>query len=678
MKKLLVLAKNMNIAKNYKKQLDNYFGDNYFFESELVSEIENLNYFDADVILVSSLDIYNAIRNKVDIDSDILIINRTITKNTFDIINNLNTNKEVYVLDDNDKDDELISILERVGIRHLILKPYLLLKNNNYFNGYILIFGDEKIKASNAVNVKCDSTLLDIDTILDVGYKLGLDNKLKQMSLQREYVEFVTKEFGLSNIISVVNDYESQLKTILNIIKLGIININCEGKISYVNDDVSKLIDLNDDDIIGYNIKSVIPEIDILKHMELQNDISDKLIRINDIDIVLSMKLLFHLSKFYGAIIILRKYSELEKQQYLLRKQMIGKGHVAKYKFRDIIGGSIDIVNSIEIAKRMSKSVSSVLIFGESGTGKELFAHSIHDYSDRKNKQFVAINCGAFPETLLESELFGYEEGAFTGARRGGKVGLIELADGGTLFLDEIEEMPYNLQIRLLRVLQEKEIMKIGGDTLINVNIRIISATNKDLFKMMKENLFRKDLYYRLNVLPLKISPLRNRKEDIFPLIDYFKKEFKIIIDFSEEAKKALYDYNYLGNVRELRNFIEYFKNMSIKKVEKSDIPFECEDEAEIKAPFKEYGYFDELSIEEYILSLLYEAYKAHRGIGRKYISDKLKENNIFVGESRVRDILLELRHNEIVEIKSGRAGTVITEKGIKHILEVKSKKMIV
>ena len=225
----------------------------------------------------------------------------------------------------------------------------------------------------------------------------------------------------------------------------------------------------------------------------------------------------------------------------------------------------------------MAKSDSSILITGESGTGKEMFAQSIHNSSKRKEFQFVAVNCGALPESLLESELFGYEEGAFTGAKRGGKPGLFELAHKGTLFLDEIEEMPLKLQRSLLRVLQEREVMRLGGDRLISVDIRLIAATNRDLKGLLSDGRFREDLYYRLNVLPLFVPPLRARKEDISSLISGFKKSFNWEFSLSASAGKAIFDYSWPGNIRQLRNCIEYISNLEIKTADIGDLPFEAE-----------------------------------------------------------------------------------------------------
>lgn len=198
------------------------------------------------------------------------------------------------------------------------------------------------------------------------------------------------------------------------------------------------------------------------------------------------------------------------------------RGHVAKYTFDDILFQSSEIKRTIETAQRYSEVDSNILIIGETGTGKEIFAQSIHNHSNRKNNPFVAINCAALPENLLESELFGYAEGAFTGAMKGGKQGFFELAHRGTIFLDEIGEISPKMQSRSLRVLQEREIMRIGDDKVIPVDVRILSATNKDLMQMVKSNDFREDLYYRLSVLDLVLPPLRERREDIPLLVNAF------------------------------------------------------------------------------------------------------------------------------------------------------------
>jgi PAS domain S-box-containing protein len=237
----------------------------------------------------------------------------------------------------------------------------------------------------------------------------------------------------------------------------------------------------------------------------------------------------------------------------------------ATYTFDKLIGNNQHFIRTIEFAKKIADSKSTVLLIGESGTGKEIFAQSIQNYGNRKERPFVAINCGAIPENLIESELFGYENGAFTGASRGGRKGKFEIADGGTLFLDEIGEIPYELQNRLLRVIEEETVSRIGG-TEKSIDVRIIAASNKDLKEEVEKKRFRKDLYYRLNVLPIYLLPLRERKEDIPMLFDYYQKKIsnrlnKKIIEIPKPYFEKLINYSWPGNIRELQNFIELIIN---------------------------------------------------------------------------------------------------------------------
>ncbi|MEW6529899.1 MAG: sigma 54-interacting transcriptional regulator [Thermodesulfobacteriota bacterium] len=242
------------------------------------------------------------------------------------------------------------------------------------------------------------------------------------------------------------------------------------------------------------------------------------------------------------------------------------------FTFADIVGKSESLLHCLRQAKQVAETNSTVLVFGETGTGKELLVQSIHSASQRSNRPFVAMNCAAIPSSLAESHLFGYVAGAFTGARKAGQQGLFEQADGGTLFFDEISEMDLALQSKLLRVLQERELVRIGGKKVIPVNVRVIASTNKDLFEMVARGKFRQDLYYRLNVIELRIPPLRHRIEDIPLLIRHFINEFRayfgtFVRDISEEALECLQGYPWPGNVRELRNCIERIMNLSTNEV---------------------------------------------------------------------------------------------------------------
>jgi len=232
-----------------------------------------------------------------------------------------------------------------------------------------------------------------------------------------------------------------------------------------------------------------------------------------------------------------------------------------RYSFENMIGKSPIFLEAKKIAQKAARNDFSVLILGDTGTGKEVFANAIHYASNRKEGPFIRVNCAAIPSELLESELFGYEEGSFTGAKRGGKKGKFELADGGTIFLDEIGDMPINMQAKILRVLQENELERVGGYDPIPINVRVIAATNQDLEKKMNNNTFRSDLYYRLNVIQIKIPPLRERTEDITDFVNYFLEElnekYGTNISLEPEVLQVLKRYSWPGNIRELRNVIE-------------------------------------------------------------------------------------------------------------------------
>ncbi|MCT4566169.1 MAG: sigma 54-interacting transcriptional regulator [Maledivibacter sp.] len=261
-----------------------------------------------------------------------------------------------------------------------------------------------------------------------------------------------------------------------------------------------------------------------------------------------------------------KKISKLEKEIEYYKNELADK-RVAKYTFENLVGDSSSMNDVKALAKKSAKTNSNVLILGESGTGKELFAHALHNASGRNLGPFVKINCAAIPAELLESELFGYEEGAFTGAKKGGKKGKFELANGGTILLDEIGDMPLTMQAKLLRVLQEKEVERLGGNILKNIDVRIIASTNKDLEKLVRKNEFREDLFYRLNVMVIKLPALRERKEDIEALANDLKMKIAnrlglYVEGISQDAIEYLKSYDWPGNIRELENVIERAINL--------------------------------------------------------------------------------------------------------------------
>ena len=353
-----------------------------------------------------------------------------------------------------------------------------------------------------------------------------------------------------------------RIKSIIDFAYEGIITVDRKSIIDTFNPQAAKIFKKETYKIIGKNINNIFPEFNFPEITKIGKRVEGKLWIVGDIKIVANIIPIIINGETVRTVVTFQRISQIQKTEQKIREKLYLKGNVAENTFNDIIGQGQIFRNSKEEAKNYAQVDSPVLLYGETGTGKELFAQAIHNYSPRKNKPFIAFNCAAIPESLLESELFGYVRGAFTGAKKEGKVGLFEQAHEGTVFLDEIGEISQNIQARLLRVLQEHRVRRLGDDKVIPINARIIASTNKKLIQLVKENKFRDDLYYRINVLNLEIPPLRERKEDIALLVNFFIKKYgykfkKIVEGISEEGIQILKNYDWPGNIRELENVIE-------------------------------------------------------------------------------------------------------------------------
>lgn len=342
----------------------------------------------------------------------------------------------------------------------------------------------------------------------------------------------------------------AQLKAIIDNIQEGVIAVTGTKQISFYNN-VARRVCASDGQELTYNgIREL-----------LQRRGQEKIASINGNNVFSRVIPLEFNNKNNGDVITFHEVSSIQASERKIRFSSYQKGLYAKNTFADIIGQSDAIQKAIEKAKTYSQYESNLLIYGETGTGKEVFAQSVHNESSRSKGPFVSVNTASIPPSLLESELFGYVEGAFTGARKGGKQGLFELAHGGTIFLDEIGELSPDIQSRLLRVLQEKEIMRIGDDKIVPVDVRIISATNRDLQGLVKQGRFRQDLYYRIHVLGLRLPPLRERACDIALIFEYYLRRFAPdagkVPKLGPDALRLLSSYPWPGNIRQLRNAAE-------------------------------------------------------------------------------------------------------------------------
>lgn len=434
-----------------------------------------------------------------------------------------------------------------------------------------------------------------------------------------------------------------RLKTILDNVYDGIIAVDNQGKVEIVNSSAERMLGISGADILGKDVRDSVPNTRLDEVMITGEAEIGELQTIGDIQIFTNRIPIEDNEGPFGALATFQAVSHVIQAERQVRSKLTKNQFVARFSFRDIIGESMAIQKTKELAANFARSDLTVFIYGPSGTGKEMFAQSIHNASYRARQPFVAVNCGALPPSLLESELFGYDEGAFTGARRKGKQGLFEMAHNGTIFLDEIDALPIEMQGRFLRVLQEREVLRVGGDTIIPVDIRVIAATNQPPNKLLQEHKIREDLFYRLNVLYLEIMALAERSEDIPGLCEHFlplgeKKRAKELLD---AIMSHLKEYSWPGNVRELSNVVQrlaFFAGFfepgrdayDILRVVSPNIMSFLENnrrpvnEVDLRCNLK--GIEDELILEALHEQGTIEKAAIHLGIGRSTLCRKLKK----------------------------------------------------
>lgn len=425
--------------------------------------------------------------------------------------------------------------------------------------------------------------IAEINQHMNMGQEIILTNR-SPIYKKNEIIGAVAIFQNITELTAVITELEdvkklkSTLESILEALEEGIVVINKQGIITKMNRAYGNFLGLDPQEVVGKPIVDVIQNTRM--HLVAQSGNAEfaEFQQINNHVCVVTRIPILKDGEIIGAVgnvifqdvkdvrVLASKVNKLQSELEFYKEEF-SKVNVGKYTFENIIGNNEKMVWLKKIALKAAKGTSTVLILGESGTGKELFAHSIHNASTRQQGPLIKVNCGALPETLLEAELFGYEEGAFTGARKGGKPGKFELANGGTILLDEIGELPIAMQVKLLRVLQEREFERVGGTTTIKLNIRVIAATSRDLEKMIEQNQFRQDLYYRLNVFTLNIPPLRERLDDIPALCEILLKKINRQVEhWVEEISPAALDllmkYCWPGNIRELENVLERTINL--------------------------------------------------------------------------------------------------------------------
>ncbi|MHB1654525.1 MAG: sigma-54 interaction domain-containing protein, partial [Desulfitobacteriaceae bacterium] len=517
--------------------------------------------------------------------------------------------------------------------------------------------------------------VLDISTVVEIIINLGLPLERINLFTLRYMKEFI-------DLNRKISDLKSRLETVLDASSNGIVALDPEENVVFMNKNSETFLFPEKPISVGDNIIDFIKNANLIAFVKDLDTRETDVFKINKKDVMVAKNYLNNGEKATGTVLSFSYVSEIQDIEKEIRKKLSNKGNVAKYDFSDIIGSSKSIRTATDMTKKVARTDLSVLLLGENGTGKELFAQAIHKNSARRDGPFVAVNFAALPENLIESELFGYEEGAFTGAKKGGKLGLFESAHRGTIFLDEIGDAPLSLQARLLRVIQEKEVLRVGGVSPIPVDVRIIAATNRNLKELITINLFRKDLYYRLNTITIRIPSLRERKEDIPNIMNYYMNTLGAQKTFSNSATRKLMDYNWPGNVRELQNLILFVVEIiDGDLVDIEDLPVDIlgghEDFSTIVDTGKDRREDIVQTVERHgdvrlfmlILDELEEAENLYQRVGRSYLVTRLSHKGVPVTANILRRVLKKLEELGCVNIGSTKQGTAITLIG-KEILK--------
>ena len=507
--------------------------------------------------------------------------------------------------------------------------------------------------------------------MIEIALRLGLEHLLETPKFQAYFSAIATSNYSFDQMFAKSIRLESQFHILMESLDDGVIGVNEKGEIFACSRHAEEITRASASLITGKRAEEVFPYIPFSQCLREKEPLPVQVIRINGVNISVGVVPVIRQETCIGAFAILQKFNEVEARQSELRGQLLHRGLCAKYGFEDVIGASPAIRRTKEVLRRMAASESPVLLIGETGTGKELFAHAVHRASGRSGGPFVAINVAAFPENLLESELFGYEEGAFTGAKKGGRPGLFELSHGGTLFLDEVEGMSPALQVKLLRVLQEKEVMRVGGNRIIHIDVRIVAATNESLEGKVEDGSFRRDLYYRLNTLPIVIPPLSERDDDLFLLIDHFRQELHGDFQLTPPVRAFLKGYPWPGNIRELRNVVEYFIYTGHQEITLDDLPptvLRSRRRPPAPARMVPDGQKDAPPAETdafwFVLEQLYQASEEHRPMGREKLLQQALACYMPLSQQEVRAVLNAMAERGLARVSKGRGGSQLTPEG--------------
>lgn len=686
MKTIAIVANKTSFANQIRNDLSAYFSKYAAFRVYTTEEVAEKEAFEEDAVVLSSWTLFGTVKEKITPENILEAVSFTLSRSNLENVRKIKGVKRALLINyDYRLCMQVISQLYEAGVENLDLVPYFGDEATRDKSITVAITPNEAQLAPPDVEVyNIGERTVEPSFILRLAYKLGIKGIFDSPAAENARKRVVLPQWGLDHLLSENYSAKNNIRAILEYIEDGILVCDNRGRCYISNEKVKELLQVDVTD--GLDLSDFIPAKDLSQESP---DKKTSIVAVGRQKLIFTVSPVFSKAGKDGNLVMIKNFEEAEEQQHHLRNKVSGAKHEARYTFDDIKGESKAIRSVITLAKRIARSNSSVVIFGESGTGKEVLAQSIHNESPRRNFNFVALNCAAIPESLMESELFGYEYGAFTGARKEGKIGYFELAHKGTLFFDEVEEMPLSLQGKLLRVIEERKVAKIGSSKLIDVDVRLIAATNKNLKQMVADGKFRQDLYYRLNVFPIKLPDLNQRERDVLLLFYQFQADLGGRWTCDAAVERRLLEHKWNGNIRELRNTVEYLDNLGKEVVTLEDLPEDLQSEApfpgarEARPVFPgspraaEDGSMDEQEFSRFLLREggyarlhrhVLEALKAYqaqdKSVGRGQVKAYMDQRGLPYTETEIRNSLHKLLLYGYVRTLRGRGGSTILPEG--------------
>lgn len=676
-KNVAVISLDAYAGQFYAQQVQELFGDRIAVCSYSVRDgsVEHMpRKYDLYMVTTDAFDSLGDMHRYVPIDGEMMEIHVTLRWDVVHRLQALPAGKKVLFVNLSDKMcREAVTRLNQLGVNQLDFDLYHPGAPEPDMSQYDFVITPQEtryVPAGAREIIDIGQRVCDSSTMIEAALRLGFEELLETPEFEQYQRDVAANTYSFDRVFARGLRLESQFEILMEILDEGIVGVNERGEVFASNHKLEEITGIPGARALQRPAAEVYPFVPFARCLAERAPQPAQVVSANGVNMNVAVAPVLRGGACIGAFATVQRFSDAENRQNELRSQLLHKGYRAKYTFDDVVGQSPAIRRCITILKKMSLTQLPVLLIGETGTGKELFAHAVHNASPRADGPFVAINCAAMPENLLESELFGYEEGAFTGARKGGKPGLFEFAHKGTLFLDEVEGMSTALQCKLLRVLQEREIMRVGGNRIVSVDVRIVAATNENLDKMVEEGTFRRDLYYRLNTLPVLIPPLREREGDLLLLIDHFRKGIGASFTLSPELERLLLTHQWRGNIRELRNVVEYFSYTGSPVVGPEELPptFHY-----LPAGLPEAGGAGAQpprladcppEDERFVLSRLYQADREGHSLGRDAILAAAKAAGLPCSQQEVRRILSALDQAGLARVSRGRGGTRLTPAG--------------